>query len=80
MDRKEYLELCQKVSMLRVGIGGIVENVPRELMVIYDNIAYYPLSYELSYDKGIPQHNVILHGLRSHSIVKANLSKVRNAI
>ena len=44
------------------------------------NIAYYPLSYELSYDKGIPQHNVILHGLRSHSIVKANLSKVRNAI
>ena len=50
MQRTEYLELCQKVSVLKNGICGIKENVTDELKVIYNGIAYYPVAYELSFD------------------------------
>ena len=76
MDRKLYLELCQKVSVLKNGICGIKENVPDELKVIHNGIAYYPVSYELSFDKGQPTHIAILHDLNANSINNASLEKV----
>ena len=76
MDRKLYLELCQKVSVLKNGICGIKENVPNELKVIYNGIAYYPVSYELSFDNGKPTHTAILHDLKANSIMNADLGKV----
>lgn len=77
MDRKLYLELCQKVSVLKNGICGIKENVPDELKVIYNGIAYYPVSYELSFDdKGNVKHTAILHDLKANSITSAALERV----
>ena len=76
MDRKLYLELCQKVSVLKNGICGIKENVPDELKVIYNGISYYPVSYELSFDNGKPTHTTILHDLKANSITRADLGKV----
>ena len=76
MNRKLYIELCQKVSVLKNGICGIKENVPNELKVIYNGIAYYPVSYELSFDNGKPTHTTILHDLKSNSITRADLGKV----
>ena len=77
MDRKLYLELCQKVSVLKNGICGIKENVPDELKVIYNGIAYYPVSYELSFDdKGNVRHTAILHDLSANSIMNVNLERV----
>lgn len=77
MDRKLYLELCQKVSVLKNGICGIKENVPDELKVIYNGIAYYPVSYELSFDdKGNVRHTAILHDLNANAITYANLERV----
>ena len=76
MDRKLYLELCQKVSVLKNGICGIKENVPDELKVIHNGIEYYPISYELSFDNGKPKHKAILHDLKANSIMNANLEKV----
>ena len=76
MQRTEYLELCQKVSMLKNGICGIKENVPDELKVIHNGIEYYPISYELSFDRGQPVHTAILHDLKANSITNANLEKV----
>ena len=76
MDRKLYLELCQRVSVLKNGIGGIKENVPNELKVIHNGIAYYPVSYELSFDSGKPTHTAILHDLKANSIINANLETV----
>lgn len=77
MDRKLYLELCQKVSVLKNGICGIKENVPDELKVIYNGIAYYPVSYELSFDNGKPTHTAILHDLKVNSITSADLENVK---
>ena len=76
MDRKLYLELCQKVSVLKNGICGIKENVPNELKVIHNGIAYYPVSYELSFDNGKPTHTAILHDLKANSITSADLERV----
>ena len=76
MDRKLYLELSQKVSVLKNGICGIKENVPDELKVIYNGIAYYPVSYELSFDNGKPTHTAILHDLKANSITNAKLGEV----
>lgn len=76
MDRKLYLELCQRVSVLKSGICGIKENVPDELKVIHNGIEYYPISYELSFDNGKPTHKAILHDLKANSITNADLGKV----
>lgn len=76
MDRKLYLELCQKVSVLKNGICGIKENVPDELMVVYNGIKYYPTAYELSFDKGQPVHTAIIHDLKANSIMNVDLGKV----
>ena len=78
MDRKLYLELCQKVSVLKNGICGIKENVPDELTVVYNDIKYYPVAYELSFDdKGNIRHTAILHDLKANSIINADLRKVK---
>lgn len=77
MQRTEYLELCQKVSALKNGIFGIKENVPDELMVVYNGIKYYPVDYKLSFDdKGNVRHTAILHDLKANSITNADLGKV----
>ena len=75
MDRKLYLELSQKVSVLKNGICGIKENVPDKLKVIYNGISYYPVSYELSFDNGKPTHTAILHDLNANSIMNADLER-----
>lgn len=76
MDRKLYLELSQKVSVLKNGICGIKENVPDELKVIHNGIEYYPISYELSFNNGKPTHTAILHDLHTNSITNASLERV----
>ena len=77
MDRKLYLELSQKVSVLKNGICGVKENVPNELKVIHNGIEYYPVSYELSFDdKGNVRHTAILHDLNANSIMNVNLERV----
>lgn len=77
VDRKLYLELCQRVSVLKNGVCGIKENVPNELTVVYNGIRYYPVAYELSFDdNGNARHTAILHDLNANSIMNANLEKV----
>lgn len=76
MDRTEYLHLCQRVSTLKSGIFGIKENVPDDLKVVFNGIVYYPVAYELSFDKGQTVHKAILHDLKANSITYADLNRV----
>lgn len=77
MDRTVFLQMCQKVSVLKNGICGIKENVPNELTVVYNGIKYYPVAYELSFDdKGNAMHTAILHDLKANSIMNVDLGKV----
>lgn len=76
MERAEYLQMCQKCSVLKSEHCGTKENVPDDLKVIYDGITYYPVAYELSFENGETQHTAILHDLNANSITNANLEKV----
>ena len=77
IERTLFLQMCQRVSMLKNGICGIKENVPDELKVIHNGIVYYPVAYELSFDKGQTVHKAILHDLKANSITYADLGKVK---
>ena len=77
MQRDIFLQMAQKVSVLKNGICGIKENVPNELKVVYDDIQYYPVAYELSFDnKGNVRHTAILHDLKVNCITYADLKRV----
>lgn len=76
MDRLKFLNICQKVSLLKNGICGTKENVPDELKVVFNGIVYYPIAYELSFDKGNTVHKAILHDLKSNSIMHVKLERV----
>ena len=77
MQRNDYLQVCQKVSVLKNGIIGIKENVPNELKDVCNGIKYYPVAYKLSFDdKGNVRHTAILHDLYANSITDADLEMV----
>lgn len=77
IDRKKYLQMCQRCSALPNGICGIKESVPDNLKVVYDGIVYYPQAYKLSFDnKGQTIHTAILHDLKANSITKCKLERV----
>lgn len=76
MQRDIFLKMCQKVSVLPSGVFGIKQNVPDDLKVIHNGIAYYPISYKLSFENGRPTHTAILHDLKANSIMNANLETV----
>lgn len=76
MQRDIFLQMCQKVSVLPGGVFGIKQNVPDDLKVVHNGIAYYPISYKLSFDNGRPTHTAILHDLKANCIINANLETV----
>ena len=76
MQRDIFLKMCQKVSVLPGGVFGIKQNVPDDLKVVHNGIAYYPISYKLSFDNGRPRHTAILHDLKANCIIDANLETV----
>ena len=76
MQRDIFLQMCQKVSVLPGGVFGIKQNVPDDLKVVHNGIAYYPISYKLSFDDGRPTHTAILHDLKANCIMNANLETV----
>ena len=77
MERKKYLELCQRCAVLSESVLGIKRNVPKELCVVYDGITYYPVSYRLSFDRaGNAVHSAVLHDLFVSSTLEAELGRV----
>lgn len=77
MERNKYLELCKSVALLQAESNGTKQNVPDCLKVTCDGIPYYPIAYDLRYDRdGTVQHVAILHDLQANSITKCKLSDV----
>lgn len=70
IERKRYLELCQKSSVDR----GSVK-------VLYDGSEYFPHSYRLWFDKqGNTCHGAILRDIRANSIIECRLQDVSEII
>lgn len=76
MDRLEFLEICQKVSVLEDGVLRIKQNVPDKFKVLYNDIVYYPVAYELSFENGQAIHKAILHDLKVNAVTYAKLDRV----
>lgn len=79
MDRKEFLQICQRVSVLPETTMHIKTAIPPELTVLYEEIQFYPIGYEMTFKQGISQHTAILHDMKAHSIVKVDLNKVKRS-
>ena len=68
MERKKYLELCQKNA---VGIKGI--------FVKYNGVKYIPISLSLWFnDKGEGQNTVVLSDLSGKSIINCRLQDIEH--
>ena len=77
IERKKYLEMCQKVSVLPSGVLGIKQNIPDDLKVIYDGVAYYPMSINIGFDNDGKVINVaIIHSLKANSTISAKLEDI----
>lgn len=75
IDRKTYLEMCQICAVI-IARDGIME-IPRNLLVKYKGIEYYPVSYSLSFDEnGKPEHRATFHDLKANSISGCLLSEL----
>ena len=80
MDRKEFLQLCQRVSVLPGTTMHIKTAILPELTVLYEGIQFYPVGYEMTYKQGISQHTAILHDMKSNNIVKVKLERVERYV
>ena len=76
MDRKEFLQICQRVSLLPETTMHIKMAIPPDLTVLYEGIQFYPVGCEMTFKQGISQHTAILHDMKSHSIMKVDLERV----
>lgn len=69
MERKQYLELCQKCAA-----GG-------DIRVKYKDTGYHPYRYELGFDSsGNSIHTAILKDLKTNSVVYTMLENVKECI
>ena len=69
MERKQYLELCQKYA-----VGG-------DIMVKYKDTEYYPYRYELGFDDtGKSVHTAILKDLKANSLLYCRLEDVKECL
>ena len=66
MERKQYLELCQKCA------------VSGNIMVKYKDTEYHPYRYELGFDDtGESIHTAILKDLKANSLLYCGLEDVK---
>jgi hypothetical protein len=70
VDRTEYLQTCQKCSVIDFS------NIPEDLLASFEGVKYIPYGYEIKFKEGKPIHNAILRDVNAHSVVYADLSKV----
>lgn len=69
MERKRYLELCQKYA------------VGCDVKVLYKDIKYHPYRYELGFDdKGNSIHTAILKDLKANSLLYCRLEDVKECL
>lgn len=67
MERKRYLELCQRNAV-----------DPGKSFVYIDGIGYYPMEYRLCFDKdGKTVHRAVLKDIKANSIVNCTLEVVK---
>ena len=80
MERKEYVELCQRASVKAYFSGAWWRTHwnPEEL-VIWGSEKYVPVDYRFGFLKGKPQHLAIIHDLKANTEYTVKLEELKNA-
>ena len=66
MERKHYLELCQRNAVQ-----------PKSVVVWFDGIGYRPIEYRLRFnEKGEVIHTAVLKDLKANCLVNCDLERV----
>lgn len=67
MERKRYLELCQRNAVQ-----------PKSVVVWLGEIGYYPIEYRLGFDgEGKSVHRAVLQDVKANSIINCPLEEVK---
>ena len=75
MTRKEFMKLCSVCATYPEQIQA--KEIPEKFQVVYEGIHYYPVGYEVRFDKaGDPYEVAVMHDLRASSITKGELKNV----
>lgn len=78
MERIEFLELCQKVAMVKNSSCSDKQKELEKLKVVANECKYYPVAYELKFDgQGNPVHTAVLHDLKARSVTYCPLEGVK---
>lgn len=77
MERKEFIEMCQKASFKQhlSGAWWRTHWNPEEL-VKYQGKLFVPIDYRFGFEKGNPRHLAILHDLEANTEYTALLEAV----
>lgn len=77
MERKPYLELCQRCAVLPDGPMHTKKHLTDSHKVVVDGNVYYPYAYKLTFDSTSKAvHTAILHDLNANSIIEVPLERV----
>lgn len=78
MERKKYLEMCQRASFKSHYSGAWWQTKwnPEELVDYHGN-RFVPVDYRFGFIKGAPQHLAILHDLQANAEYTVLLSEVK---
>lgn len=76
MDRKQFLEICQRVSVLPDDVSGTKRNITPDLIVNFDCMRFYPVGYQITFNQGKIKHTAILHDLKCASVIYCDLERV----
>lgn len=78
MTRKEYLEKCQKMSVVPTGTyrNPLEENIPSDCIFEINGIKYYPVGYILTYENGKSKHTAELREVKTHYEHLVDLSDI----
>ena len=78
MERKEFLEMCQKVAIVKNSLCCDKQQELSKLKVVANECEYYPAAYELKFDKnGNAVHTAVLHDLKAKSVTYYPLEGVK---
>ena len=76
IDRKMFIEMCQKCAVLPK-VAGVVSDVPKELTVLWKGTKYYPVGYEVFFgNDGRVVQSAIIHDMKANSVIRARFEDV----
>lgn len=78
MERKEYLERCQRCATLPKGAYSLGKDIPDDIKVVCGESEYSPWAYMLTFDvNGNAIHTAMVHDINTNLVLFKELSEIK---